>query len=264
MNQLRELFPDQDYGFRMTMWKGAPIDFFQSADTTGGILAERVRCLKQDAGVYASLTPEGMSLLAEANEMGQTWGLPNVTDVVELAGSWEPDILFLSQDFEGRFRLRGGSLCFPTGWALEEKLGLTLESIHGIVPGLNPAIGRAIDQFLAGLKSGLAFRRDNWGIAATDELNLHPNRRIAPPGLPVHLDRMWLRVEHQALVSLPKNNGVMFAIRIALHRLDDLRKDDIVAQGLIRALRTMPREVAAYKGLSRVRDGLITLLDIGG
>jgi dimethylamine monooxygenase subunit A len=264
MNTLRELFPDQDYGFRMTMRKGPANDFFGQRDDSGEIRAARRYWLEQDRAAYAMLLPEGMPLLSEANEMGASWALPNVTDITELAGSWEPDILFLSLDGAGRFRLRGGALCFPTGWALAEKLGQSLELIHGIVPGLNPAIGLAINKFLSGLKPGAAFHRYNWGISATNELNLHPSRRIPPPGLPLRLDRLWLRVENQALVALPKSRGILFGIRVVLHRLDEACNDNTVAHGISRALRTMPPPVVAYKGLSRVYTELISLLAING
>lgn len=260
MNRLRELFPDQDYGFRMTMRRGEPADFFRRQDATGARLAERARWLDQDATSHAALEPEGGPLFSEANELGQSWGLPAANDIQMLARTWEPDILLLSPDKEGRFRLRGGALCFPTGWALTEKMGQTLEVIHGIVPGLNPAIGGAIDQFLHGLKPGVAFHRDNWGISASPELNLHPMRGVCAPTPPVHLDNLWLRVEHQALVALPRSRGILFGIRVALHRLDDPIQDPQIKNGLLRALRTMRPEMGAYKGLAQITDRLISLL----
>jgi hypothetical protein len=169
----------------------------------------------------------------------------------------EPDFILLIPDVRGEFRLRGGALCFPTGWALEEKLGHPLDFIHGVVPGLNAALATPIRQFLAKLKPGAAFLRDNWGLAATDELNLHPARGLPAPDLPAAPDRLWLRVEHQALVALPKSGGVVFGLRIALHRLDAVARDPAAAAGLRRALLSMPPEVVAYKRLERVRDEVV-------
>jgi len=174
----------------------------------------------------------------------------------------EPDFLLLSRDPAGLFRLRGGALCFPTGWALEEKLGHTLDFIHGVVPGLNAALGPPIQQFLTRLKPGAAFLRANWGLAATDALNLHPARRVPPPALPVALARLWLRVEHQALCALPRTGGIVFGIRVALHRLDDVARDPAVAAGLARALVSMPDALAAYKGLAAIRAGLVKQLQM--
>jgi hypothetical protein len=142
---------------------------------------------------------------------------------------------------------------------LQEKLGHTLEFIHGIVPGLNPTLGAAIHQFISKLKPDVAFLRDNWGIAATAELNLHPERGLPPPELPVALDRLWLRVERQALVALPRTRGIVFGIRIELHRLDTLFGTPAGA-GLRRALETMPAELAAYKRLSTTRPQIVGML----
>ncbi|HTO02092.1 MAG TPA: heme-dependent oxidative N-demethylase subunit alpha family protein, partial [Opitutus sp.] len=177
-----------------------------------------------------------------------------------LGGTLEPDFVFLSADVEGNFRMRGGVVCFPSGWALQEKMGHTLEFIHGVVPGLNPLLGSPINQFLSKLKPGVAFQRDNWGIAATDELNQHPSRCLPAPSLPVAFDQLWLRVEHQALIALPRSNGVLFGIRIVNHRLDSLVNERSVVPGLTRALLSMPEPVAAYKRLETVRGPLAEAL----
>ncbi|MEO5959060.1 MAG: heme-dependent oxidative N-demethylase subunit alpha family protein [Opitutaceae bacterium] len=263
MIPLDELFPAGDFRFHLTLRRGDPRDFFRPSDPTGAILAERKRWLADTPTRYAALRPEDGPMLEEfaglcAGWIGQSGNLP--ANPVGIGGAIEPDFLLLSPDADGRFRLRGGALCFPTGWALEEKVGQTMEFIHGVVPGLNVAIGAPIEQFLSRLKPGLAYLRDNWGIAATDELNLHPARRLPPPALPVALDRLWLRVEHQALVALPVTKGVVFGIRIALHRLDAVARDATAAAGLKGALASMAEEMAAYKRLDAVRAELIARL----
>jgi hypothetical protein len=275
MSSLADVFPEGDYRFHLTLRRGEPRDFFSPRDPTGAVLRERARWIAEEPARYAALTREGEALLTEFAEMCREWGVlgarpPPVANgpatgggrapVLALGAALEPDVLFLSPDAEGAFRLRGGALCFPTGWALEEKIGHTLDFIHGAVPGLNPALAPSISQFLARLRPGIAFHRDNWGIAATDEYNLHPARRVPAPALPVRLDRLWLRVEQQALLALPRSGGVAFGIRIALHRLDGLAADPVVANGLRRALATMPAAMAAYKRLDAVRDGLVAAL----
>lgn len=260
MSGLADLFPDSDYRFHLTLRRGEPRDFFAPRDPTGREIAERARWIAEAPARYAALTPEGKPLLAEFAGWCAEWGLTRNNTVDTLGAVLEPDFLLLSPDERGVFRLRGGALCFPTGWALEEKLGHTLDFIHGVVPGLNAALGLPIQQFLTRLKPGLAFHRDNWGLAATDELNLHPARGLPPPDLPIAPDRLWLRVEHQALVALPQSGGVLFGIRIALHRLDEVMRNPLAAAGLRRALVTMPPELAAYKRLDRVCNQVVSWL----
>ena len=260
---LADLFPDGDYRFHLTLRRAEPRAWFAPRDATGRVLAERARWLAAEPARHAALQPGGAPLLAEFDCLLREWGLLGdhaaSLSIHALGAALEPDILLLSPDAEGRFRLRGGALCFPTGWALEEKLGHTLDFIHGVVPGLNPALGAPIHQFLSRLKPGAAFLRDNWGLAATDELNLHPARATPPPLPPVDLGRLWLRVEHQALMALPESRGVVFGIRIALHRLDALA-GTAAGAGLRRGLATMPAELAAYKRLDGVRADVIARL----
>lgn len=261
---LAELFPDGDYRFHLTLRRAEPREFFAPRDPTGRVLAERARWLAEAPARYAALQPEGEPILTEFERMAAEWrssgpAAIGPSRIHALGAAFEPDLLFLSPDERGDFRLRGGALCFPTGWALEEKMGHSLDFIHGVVPGLNAALAPPIRQFLSKLKPGVAFLRDNWGIAATDELNLHPARTMAPPAPPVALDRLWLRVEHQALVALPESRGIVFGIRIARHRLDGLAGDPSAA-GLRRALESMPSELIGYKRLDAIRDELIKLL----
>ncbi len=279
MTPLADLFPDGDYRFHLTLHRGEPGDFFRPQETSGRLLRERAHWLATDPARYAALQPEGEPLLAEFAGLCAEWGAwgargahdvglagegtrPPSALLLGMGAALEPDFLLLSRDADGSFRLRGGALCFPTAWALEEKMGHTLDFIHGPVPGLNAALASPISQFLARLKPGIAFHRDNWGIAATDELNLHPSRGLPPPALPVALDRLWLRVEHQALVALPRSGGVVFGIRIALHRLDAVARDHAVATGLRRALESMPAALAAYKRIDQIRGELLTQISV--
>lgn len=263
MTSLAELFPDEDYRFHLTLKRAEPREFFRAQDPSGGILAERRKWLAVDRARYAALQRDGEPSLEEFAQACAAWNLGELEhplSISALGGALEPDVLFLSADAEGAFRLRGGALCFPTGWALEEKMGHPMDFIHGVVPGLNQALGSPIRQFLGKLRPGAGFLRDNWGIAATDELNLHPARNILPPRLPVALDRLWLRVEHQILFALPRTRGIVFGIRIALHRLDRIARDP-AARGLRRALASMPPELAAYKRLDGVRAEVIRLFE---
>ena len=145
--------------------------------------------------------------------------------------------------------------------AAAEKIGGTVVEIHGVVPGLNQALGPALRQMLSRLRPGQAWQRSNWGLAATPELNLHPALGRPVPEPPVRLDRLWLRVEEQLLMALPGVAGLVFAIRIELPRLDELARDPAAAAGLARALRAMPADLAAYKRIATIREPLLALLE---
>jgi dimethylamine monooxygenase subunit A len=268
-----ELFPDEDYRFHMGLQRGTPEDFFQPADKNKSILSERRRWLEKDLNACCALLPAGVPLFEECLELARGWQSITAREQQliiastspldccrQLAELWEPDFLLLKADAEGRFRLLGGGVCFPSAWSLAEKIGQPMEFIHGPVPGLNAQLGRSIDSFLAKLAPGPAWLRRNWGLSSSAELNQHPTRALPRLHDAVTLGEVWLRVEHQALVALPRSEGVLFGIRIAMYRLEEVARVPEFANNLARALRTMPEPVAAYKGLSTARERVIKLL----
>lgn len=270
---IADLFQDAPDTFRMRWKRDAPDEYFGPSPERDRLLRERARRLDESPAECVALQEDGAPLLAEAESLARNWVPPGPGDAAAaeeeshhpldrleaLGRRLEPDLLVVGPGDDGRMRLLGGCLCFPTGWCLRERLGESIERIHGVVPGLNAAIGPAIETFLARLRPGIAWRRHNWGLAATDTLNLHPSRGLPAPDARATLDTTWLRVEHQALLALPESGGVLFGIRLALHRLDTL--DGEARTGLARALEGMPDELLIYKRLAGARDALVRQLD---
>ena len=179
---------------------------------------------------------------------------------IELGRKLEPDFLLLKPDAAGVFRLLAGCVCFPSSWSLAEKMGRPLEEVHGVVPGLNTQLSRPIYGFLAKMAPGVSWLRANWGLSRSAELNQHPARKLPRLDASVRADEVWLRVEWQSLVALPANHGVLFGIRIEVFPLAQVKQDRTAAEGLRRALHTMPGEMAAYKGIASARERLVGLL----
>jgi hypothetical protein len=76
------------------------------------------------------------------------------------------------------------------------------------------------------------------------------------------LENAWLRIEWQALVALPRSGGVLFGIRIDSRRLSEVKNGDAAAAvHLARALRTMPAEIATYKGIAAAHLSLAEQLE---
>jgi hypothetical protein len=97
-------------------------------------------------------------------------------------------------------------------------------------------------------------------LARSAELNHHPDRKLPLLDASVNADEVWLRVEHQALVALPKSSGILFGIRVVNHPLSAVKADVVAAARLCRALETMPEEMARYKGLAAARTRIVELL----
>lgn len=271
---LSELLADEDYRFHMGLRRGAAADFFRPTAPHDALVGERSRWLRNEPQTYAAFLPESEALLAECISLARSWDSitpeqhssldalkPPPERGLRLGEIWEPDFLLLRPDAAGRFQLAGGCLCFPSSWSLAEKIGRPLAFIHGPVPGLNAQLGRSIDAFLARLTPGTAWLRHNWGLSRSPELNQHPSRSLPRLDDSVALEEVWLRVERQALAALPVSGGVLFGIRISMHSLVEVKQDATATERLARALRTMPAEVAAYKGLATARERILGLLD---
>jgi len=270
---LSELFAEGDYRFQMSLRRGEAKEFFGRTAAQESILDERRRWLEKEPKTYCDLLDDGAPLLNECLDLARDWqsipagehgriaGMePPQERCQQLARAWEPDFLLLRPDAAGKFQLLGGSVCFPSSWSLAEKIGHPLAFIHGPVPGLNEQLGRSIDGFLAKLAPGQAWLRHNWGLSRSPELNQHSSRALPRLDASVMLDEVWLRVEHQALVALPRNKGILFGIRIAMHPLAEVKRQGEIAGKLAQSLQTMPEPVAAYKGLSPSRERLVELL----
>ncbi len=184
--------------------------------------------------------------LRQAAEGG---GAAAVERAVRVGAEWAPDFLLLRRD-GAEYRLAGGVVCFPSGWDPVEKLGQTVTEIHGSVPGLNEALAERIRRFLGGLRPGQVFERENWGLAATGELDLHPCMGRPRLGAETRDEDVWFRLEEQAFIGLEGGDALLFLIHVRTWRLQDMLEATGAESGFERMLRSMPAEVAAYKGLT--------------
>jgi hypothetical protein len=237
---------------------GNVAEFFAAGERAGVVLAERRRLLGEAAGHYV-LGMEQAEVGDAVQWLGSVSGRA-FRDGREAAEALEPDWIVLVRDGNGEYRVRGGVVCFPSGWSLPEKDGQTVTEVHGPVPELESSLGRSIRVFLGRLAPGSVWCRDNWGLSAQAELDQHPRHGREGPGESAVLAGSWLRLEEQLFAGLP-GGVVVFAIRVSTHRLDELARIPGVAEGLAQALRTMSPAVADYKGLTAARDSLAAQLD---
>lgn len=254
------------------MRRSAVHEFFRLSPASDAVLAERRRWLDHDPAAYVACLPEGQTAAGEAADLLEGSGVARVPAglgrsgsgrllLAELGRQLEPDLVLLLPNHGGEFYMVGGAVCFPSSWSLEEKMGRPLTAIHAPVPGLNEQLGVSISRFLHRMVPGVAWCRENWGLSACHELNHHPARGLPRMDSRINREAVWLRVERQALVALPKSGAVLFGIRVELFPMSEVASYEECRAGLIRALRTMSTELAEYKGLASARERLIQLLE---
>lgn len=267
----QRLFPDSDYRFAMGLRPGDARAFFAPEERYPALTLfnERCRwledwdeaehCAAADADALDIVTQFVETFHVEGNILVQSDCARKLAIAVGM--ELEPDWMLLRPDAAGVYRMIAGVVCFPSGWAMRDKMGQPLHSIHAIVPGLNAALGRQINAFLAKLAEGAAFERENWGLSADAELNHHPKRALPKLTAQATLDKTWIRLERQVFYKLKRSGAIVFGIRVSHHLLHDVCAEPDAAKRIARAIVTMPPEAAVYKGIEAARASLIAQLN---
>lgn len=268
---LGDLFPDEDFRFKMQFREGSLQSFYSTTPSQEAFLSEKHQLLQNRRAEVAAFLGESAPLLNEtirllhpfiglpAEALRAILEAPSVNDMGCLFSRYcEPDFLLLNTSLDPQ--LLGGCVCFPSSWNLAEKIGRPLSLIHEVVPGLNDRIGRNISTFLHRLRPGVSWERTNWGLSRVPDLNQHPSRNLPRLDSSIQLEEAWLRVEHQSLAALPQSNGILFGIRILMIPLAQAISCSTVQRGLRRAILTMPEAVAHYKNLAAARERLLQFI----
>jgi hypothetical protein len=258
----RRAFPAGDHHWTLGVERFDVAEFFAPSTERDDVLAERARWLADDAARYAQLLPEAVEPLEEtiAQLRLKLAGFTPTERLLELGRRCEHDLIWLRPVDDGTWRVVGGVACFPSEWALGEKIGRPLADVHAPVPLLNDDLARRIDAVLNGCDDRAGFRRFNWSLSADVERNHHPNRRLPKLDAATPPENVTVRIEHQLLLRLAPSGAVLFALKIELVGLPQLKTDPESAARLARLLETMSPDVAKYKNLIIARERLITYL----
>ncbi len=162
------------------------------------------------------------------------------------------DLCLMLPDGEGLWCLRAASLCAPTFWRLDEKIGQPLGGLHETVPGANPGLVSRISRMFDALQPGQVLERCNWTLQAGDA-------RFTPSSAPLKalaaetsdedaLDVLHLRVERQTISKLQETRAVVFTIRIVIDPLRAALPDRAHAEALRAAWHGIDPALGAYKG----------------
>ena len=167
---------------------------------------------------------------------------------LESAGlSIQEDLCLLRRHHEG-WMLEAASLCFPSRWRLEEKIGRNMTDVHGPVDGYRELLDRKVNAFFDRLGPDPVWRR-NWFVHPDDSL-YQPERPIGGDPIIPSADvrkKLFVRSERQTLRALALPGWILFTIRVQQTPLKNL----IDARGneFIEWLREAPESHHRQKGL---------------
>jgi hypothetical protein len=259
-------FPAGEHKWFMGLRRGDVSAYFTSHADTSAMLAERARWLDEDPHTYAAMTPAAEPALhdtvalANAHSLSIDTTLSPWAQLLALGRAWECDFAWMHDDGAGAHRVTGGCVCFPSSWALQDKLGKTMRQTHAPVPGLNDAMDRQIETFFAKMVAGEAWVRENANYSRTPALNQHPSRPLPALDASVTAGEFWIRLEHQLLLRLNASRSILFAIRVETIPLQAILASPGASARLARWLETMNVDAAHYKSVDEARNVIVPLL----
>lgn len=198
--------------------------------------------------------PAVAAILAQAEAEGLAAGEP-----VELA--FGEDFALLDG---GSSTLPWLSICVPSHWAPEEKLGRPFATVHAPVAD-NQALLAASRQLVQLVTGGERFERFVWTLTPSGRYDQHPRRHPRAPwpqaAEPADFARQcFLRSERQTFFPVPGRRQAIFTIRVLLQPLAEAVRSREDALRLHDALASMSDAVLAYKNLAAARAPLLAWL----
>jgi hypothetical protein len=160
------------------------------------------------------------------------------------------------------------SLCFPSRWRLQDKIGKPLTAVHRPVPLYAGRLAGPVDRFMRHLKSGHIVSRLNWSLLDDPALFQPGGKWRVEASESITTEnagsRIFLRVERQTLRRLPATGAILFGIRVHVYPLKRIidRRERAVA--LAEAVRALPTEIQHYKSLLPFRHALLEWLTAAG
>lgn len=252
----KRLFSGEGFDWSFRMRPGDGREFFARTAEGDRIREHKEARIGNGPSDYVGVISEGAGLVEVLGRQFASWGLvrelsDEAYDLRSLCLEVEPDVLLCDRE---SLRLVAAGVCMPSSWSLEHALGMSVHAIHDSVPRLNPRIGEQIDRFLRNIPEGKSFCRANWSITRTDDLDYHPDLKRPRPDGESRLEDLFLRLEHQLFTTIP--GGILMGIRIEPVPFPVIREDEQAWSGLAGTIRTMPDDVASYKGMLGYRSSL--------
>jgi hypothetical protein len=181
----------------------------------------------------------------------------------------QEDLVLLSADDTAR--LIGGQLCFPNGWSLNSKWDQPLLAVHRSIPQpVKPSI-QVAQRMMTRLRPNRPVWRSSWNFKLLRDLDQsdRESQRVqadyqqrAPALTPENIGSLiWLRIERQSFVKLPRSQQTLFIIHTYQSRLDTEACEPDRARLMLSTLRTTPRALLDYKAVTPIEDILLTYLE---
>ena len=171
---------------------------------------------------------------------------PNFADLIANLSLQVTDDLCLMET-DGAQRLIAASVCSPSYWNVQQKIGLSMAAIHQPVRTLQTKIGDQIQRFIQQAPLMTPFERSNWFVHGNRErLHLSAEGNIA--GTP---EQWFLRSERETLCRF-SDGFLLFTINVRFAPLRDISQHPKALADLKTSLaRFDPDEIDYFGGADK-------------
>ncbi|MBM7693626.1 hypothetical protein JOC77_003070 [Peribacillus deserti] len=186
---------------------------------------------------------------------------------LDFIGRHVQEDLILMMQRDGDLYLDAGQLCFPANWSLAFNLGMKFKEIHNPIPGFKEEkLDDRILGFLLRVEAGNPWQRKNWSLMAGNRMDtsLETYDQWGKDRKKVTRENagefVYLRVEVQKILRMPRTNGILFTIHTYLLSLDEFCQNRKWLEQFYSILSELPEYIAEYKGLSMYKDQVLQYL----
>ena len=189
----------------------------------------------------------------------QNWMNDSEPPLLAISRLVQEDLVLLRNDVPGGFPIMAGSVCFPSGWSIADKLGQSQRCVHAAVPGFNQQLLSPSLKLLERLKVGRSVSRNNWSLRALSRLNQFPADQAeiltaSKAVTPQTAGECMFRVEFQTLSRLPETLAILFTIHTFQRPLKSLSPTE--KKRLARVIESCPEPTLRYKGIWPMRQSI--------
>ncbi|MCB5162831.1 heme-dependent oxidative N-demethylase family protein [Marinomonas algarum] len=188
-----------------------------------------------------------------------------------------PPLDYIGRQVQGDFALLdqrdndlfmdAGMITCPADWSLAFDAGMSFSEWHGPVPlAHNAGIFERALKYLTAIPVGSPARRLNWTLTINARMDTSPetypswgHERTSVTAENV-AQKVYLRVELQVMDRMPRSNALLFSIRTYLISLEDISTNIEWAKRMHRAMKTLPKPLIDYKGLTRFHPLVVDYL----
>lgn len=165
------------------------------------------------------------------------------------ASLWVAEDFCLLEKVDNKYVMTAASICSPSNWNLEEKIGESIEKIHEDVPNYGKMLNSRVNRFHQGLTVRKPMLRFNWSVQRGNELLWRDESMQDPVHVNATSDNLYWRIERQTFLRLPLTGAIVFGVRIFLHSFKSMGNDNKFEDSISELITQLPLSEKQYKGL---------------